>query len=716
MNQSIILLLLWLIPAYQTLAQYHPLPTFKSQWPDEKVEPLAVDSRFENSRAVILDDQLNVSVRGMKDDFIYIYFERKQRIKLQAPVSGQLPFSRILIPESHDPFFDGRNKPARFPIDSLVADYLEVKMVHFAARKILPNESTQEIGFSDEFLRDTIVINERTQTQFRYAFNLHNLQLGDEIEVHYKYEVPYKSNWAFVNSNRIFFNRNYPVQKQRIEITTPRHLATEISGVEPDKVFTQSKRTTRVWKNQNLEGNVAEVGIRPSEDLPHLIYSINIKSPRYNYRHPESGREFTAHYLLSLLRYHERNAFRIRSRALDNSGDWQTHQLKRFIETETLGIPQNRTALRFDKINTVIANDFTLLHDRRLYEGKDMSLEKVGDQVANKEMRESSRYHIYARLIYMLDIQYFTAYMLDSRIGTISDNYTSNIYFNDFSFAVPDENYLNLYFPKKDQFGYEVNEYPFYLAGTPAYLVDIDYLFFDPAFQPLVISLPGALDENYRHSEVRMVLNTTDHTALAKLETELTGQFSTLTRSLYDFGRIDSSINPLYNKKLFWGKEAVYTKTEKTLAGVYAPYRRKYNMEVSLAVAATQDLNSDYALPLNGWFNFVHWPEFDHQPRVLPFYPDFTGNDFVRIMINFDRGVELQNQEELHLSLQNRFGSVMFDVQQTSSNQITITAMHNIISEKVEPDKAHLISALYNGLKSLNEKTVKLNWAANADY
>lgn len=695
--------------------QYYPLPEFSDQWPADTADPIEVLSQFQHHEAVILDDDLRVSVRGRKDEFMHVYFERKQRIKLLAPIQGNIPFSRIVLPESHDPFFDSREMPSGFPVDSITADYLEVRMVHFAARKILPDGSTKSIPFTNQFVKDTIEINQRFQNQFQYNFLLSDLQPGDEIEIHFKYEVPYSTNWLFLNSNRIFFHRNYPVQEQRVEIATPKHLSLELLGTKPDSVYTRSKRTSRIWYNRELAGCIAEKGINPTADLPHIVYSIHTKSPRYHYRHPQTNEWFGSNYVLSLLRYRERDAFWIRNRALDDNGDWQSHRLKQFVLGETDGLPGGEPALRFDKINTVIANDFKFVSDERFYAGKDMSLDKIGDQVTNKEMRESSRYHLYARIINLLGVQYFTAYMLDSRIGTISSQFPSNLYFSDFAFAVPDDKFLNMYFPKKDQFGYEVNEFPFYLAGTSAYLVDIDHLFFNSEFYPIVIGLPGAVEENYRHCDVKLMLNTEKDSAFGKMETELAGQFSTLTRSVYDFGRVDSSINPKYGHRLFWGTDVSYQRAEQALAGVYAPYLRRYNLEIALDSIGEKNADADYSLPLSGWFNFITWPEFDDKPRVLPFYPDFTGNDFVRIMINFDRAVSLQNAEELNVFEENRYGSVSFSVEQTASNQITLTAKHNTVSEQVAPDKISLIYNLYNSVESIEEMAIKLNWAASAD-
>ncbi len=690
-------------------AQYYPLRTFDYDWVEEAPIPLEVQPGLRDYPAVVLKDELKMSVRGQKESYMYVYFERKQRIKIQSFEAGKLPGTYFLLPESHDPFFDNRNYPIDRSFDSIAADYVNVRMMFFAARKILPDSSTQEIDYIDSFMNDEIIIWNQIEKQFRYGFELIDVQPGDEIEVHYKYEVPFRNNWMFFLSQRIFFNGPWPIQQQIVRISSPRYLATLMAGAEPDSVYYRSRRTHRVWIREDLDGSIREPGIRPGSDLPHIIYSLNTNSGRYRIMLQEAKRYYPTNYALKMFQIRERSALWIRTRTLENSHqDWQAEQVKKFISRETDGLPKDQPLLRFDRLHNVLTNDFEFKPDREFYAGRDMSLEKIGDQVSAREMRESSRYQLYARLINRIGIKYFTTYLLDTRIGELSTTYTSSLFFNDYAFALPDDQYLNLYYPKKHRYGYGTNEFPFYLASSPAFLVDIDQLFFDEGYFPQLIRMPSNVDENYRHTTVNMTIDPEANEAYGIIETELAGQFSTLTRSIYDFGILDSTINPQYGRKIFWGQPVDFHNTQSTYATTYAPYTRKYIIDYSLADVGQHTSREDLVIPMVGWFNFVTWPEFDKYPRKLPFYIDFEGNDLIRVLMTFDKAVEIQNPEDLHIQEENRFGSVVFKVEQSAPNQISIEAYYALFGDRVEPDKSYLISELYRAVNQLNEMELKV--------
>lgn len=690
-------------------AQYYPLRAFDHDWGEEVPLPIKVQPDLADYPAVVLKDELRMSVRGQKEWYMYVYFERKQRIKIQSYEEGKLPFTNFLLPESHDPFFDSRNYPIDRSYDSIAADFVNVRMMFFAARKILPDSSTQEIRFTDRFLNGEILIWNQIEKQFRYGFELQGIQPGDEIEVHYKYEVPFWNNWMFFISQRIFFNGPYPIQEQQVKISYPRYLATIMAGVEPESVYNKSRRTHRVWNNKNLDGSVREPGIRPGSDLPHIVYSLNTNSGRYRIRLQEAKRYYPTNYALKVFQIRERNALWIRTRTLQNNHqDGQSQQVKKFIARETDGLPRDQSVLRFNRLHNVLANDFEFKSDMEYFAGRDMSLEKVGDQLSAGEMRESSRYHLYARLINLVGIKYFTTYLLDTRIGELSTDYSSSLFFNDYAFALPDDQFLNLYYPKKTRYGYGPNEFPFYLASSPAFLVDIDQLFFDEGYFPQLISMPSNVDENYRHTTVHVAMDLESLEAHGTIETELAGQFSTLTRSVYDFGVVDSSINPQYGRKIFWGKPVKFHNTTQTFATNYAPYTRKYSSDFTLSEPGNMTSTEDIEIPLKGWFNFVVWPDFDKYPRKLPFYIDFEGNDLIRVQISFNRPIEIRNPEELHFQQENRFGSVVFNVEQTAPDQLLVEAYYSFFGDRVEPEKAHLIATLYNAVEQLDEIVLKV--------
>lgn len=704
------LILFFFLTAGSLSAQFYPLPEFDYSWPEANPYPIPIDEQYSIAPAVVLKDEVSLSVRGRKESFMYMYFERKQRIKIQSLDNGRTPFSEFILPESHDPFYDNRDHPLEKRFDDLAADYLNVQMVYFAARRINPDSTATELKFSDDFQTDKIEIAERFENQFRYIFKLNGIAVGDEFEVVYKYEVPYDFNWLFFSGARIFLNREYPIQQQRIEVAMHKHMSVKFAGAKPDSNFVRKKRRYWVWNNQNLAGCIREPSIRPSLDLPHIIYSLNINSPRFQTRHHHSLQLIPSNYALGMFKYRERNAMWLRRISLEGKErDGQSAQLHAFVRKHTRDIPKDHTILRFDHLHTVIANEFAYLPDDAYFAEKDLSLEKIGDQVSSKVMRETSRYNLYSRLINLLGSIYFTTYILDERIGTLTEHYTANVLFSDFAFAVPYDQYLSVYYPKKDDFGYEPNELPFYLAGTPAFLVDIDRLFFTENYFPDLIQLPGLVEENYRHNVMDANVDIHNKRVAGKMEVELSGQFSTLTRSVYEFGRVDSSINPAYGHRPFWNRPVIYSPAQQTEASVYAPYKRVYNMEFELPGAVRAAEGADYSLSLDGWFNFVTWSDFDADSRVLPFYIDFEGNDFIRLHLNFDQPIEVANPMDFIIREENRFGLVVLEIDQSAPDELILEAQFNIYGDRVEPEKVYLIEELYRAVERMNATQIKIN-------
>lgn len=706
---SQVVLLFFLLPVH---GQYYPLRDFEYTWKETNPTSIPVHARWENHPAVILKDERRLSVRGQKSTHMYVYLERKMRVKLHSRDGERVPFQTFRLPESWDPFYDARNLPLEKRDERLSADYLNVRMVFFAARKILPGGGTVSVDWTDRFDTDRLEIYQRSEVQFRYVFDLLGLAPNDEIEIHFKVEVPYIDNPMLFNYQRIFFHHSYPIQEQRLEVVMPKHNISLITGVKPDSVYTRKRRTSRVWHRHNLSPCVNEPGIRPSLDLPHIVVSLNTQSFRNRTRHYLSDQLLPSDYTYKTLLNRESNAFwlyRVATRRIEL--DAQTKKLKRFIAGHTSDIPDDLNLAKFARLHEVITEDFSFSWDDAYYEERDMSLEKMGSQVERGQMRDISRYNLYAKMINMLGLSYNTAYMMDSRIGTMTIPYHGNVLFSDFSFAIPDDqNMLNFFYPKRNRFGYGPNEFPFYLAGTPAFLVNYVDLHFEDGYFPPLVNLPEMTDENFRQTRLHMEIDTKNRRASGTLDVSLSGQFSTLTRSLFEFGRIDSTINPAYSRIVLDGHDVEWSNLDRTEYNHFAPFGRRYEVDFNWVDAGQALGGNAYELPLSNWFNFVTWRDFDRFPRVLPFYPDFVGWDEFVVHLSFDQPVEILNLDELERTVENDFGEFAVQFTKEHPNEISIRAYHSVIAEQVPANQAVLVSQIYGYIQDLNNASLKLGF------
>ena len=74
-----------------------------------------------------------------------------------------------------------------------------------------------------------------------------------------------------------------------------------------------------------------------------------------------------------------------------------------------------------------------------------------------------------------MGLNYFTAYLADKRTGIISPEYFEPTISNDNLFAVLLKNdNIQFLYPKKERFGYYLNELPFYFEDVTTRLIYLD--------------------------------------------------------------------------------------------------------------------------------------------------------------------------------------------------------------------------------------------------
>jgi hypothetical protein len=695
------------------VGQYYGPAKYDYTWEEKYPNPIELHYEFAEEPLVVLDDVQRVSLRGNKDDLTFVYFERKQRIRIETPEAVE-QVKTLVLPEAFDPYTHARELP--FERQSEVSgEFLNAQIVFFAARKIRPDGGTEALLYTQVMRTKMLNLDKEYHPVFTYNISFIGLEPGDEIEFHYKLEIPFNSNWYWFNSARHFFNNKVPIQRQEVTFEWPQSVACYFGGELPSEEYTENKRMKKVWRKRLLHGNVFEPGIRPDKYLPHIVYSFHVTSLRYNTLHHLSRQLIVNNYRTYVLQRREWVAIRLlRSAERNFILDGQTRKLLRFLKTETAHINSDSLVDRLNHVHSVITNDFDYQWDNLYFLLIDQGLEKAGNQIEDRRLREISRYTMYARLISYLGLNYETAYMLDSRIGQMSKSYWSPMVFNDFAFAVADGGYLNLYFPKKDRFGYEVNEFPFYLAATPALRVNIGDLYFKEDYRPSYIELPSVDPSfNQRSAKITADINSESMVAQGNLQLNLSGQFSTLTRSVYEFGRADSSINPAYARTVFEDLDVVFKKVSSKPADVNNAFASEFVYDFIINDIAQPVANDRLELAFEGWFNFIVWENLDSKKRTLPFYSDFTGGDHFSVELNFDEAVKILNLPVLEQDVQNPYGSFRVSVDQISNNRCTIDAKFVIYADKMEAADVHHVTALYKAIADFSSAKLLLQKQEN---
>lgn len=695
------------------VGQYYGPPKYDYTWEDKYPKPIELHYEFADEPVVVLDDVQRISMRGGKDDMMFVYVERKQRIRIETP-EGVAQAKTMVLPEAFDPYTHARELPIERQSE-VSGEFLNAQMVFIAARKIRSDGGTEALLYTQVMRTKMLNLDREYHPVFTYNFSFIGLEPGDEIEIHYKIEIPYNFNWYWFNSARHFFNTKFPIQRQEVTMEWPQSVACYFGGELPSEEYSENKRMKKVWRKRLLHGNIHEPGIRPDKYLPHIVYSFHVKSPRYLTLHHLSRQLIVNNYRTYVLQKREYSAIRLlRSAERNFILDGQTRKLLRFLSTETAHLPSDSLVDRLNHIHSVITNEFDYQWDNLYFLLIDQGLEKAGNQLEDRRLREISRYNMYARLISYLGLKYQTAYMLDSRIGRMSQSYWSPMVFNDFSFVVADGDYLNLYFPKKDRFGYEVNEFPFYLAATPALRLDIWQLYTNEDYRPDYIEIPS-LDAGYnqRQAKIRATIDVDSGVAQGNFQINLSGQYSTLTRSVYEFGRADSSINPAYARTVFEDLDVVFKPVSSKPADVNNAFASEFVYDFNINDVSQVVESDKFEMYFDGWFNFVVWENFDTKKRTLPFYSDFTGADHFSVELDFNDSVKILNLLELEQDIQNPYGSFRVSVDQTSNNSCTIDATFVIYLDRVEASDVHHVAELYQAIADFSSAKLLLRKGQN---
>ena len=129
-----------------------------------------------------------------------------------------------------------------------------------------------------------------------------NLEPGDILEYHYKYEIPMDVNWMHFNSGRIFHHGDIPKQEYELKLDSHRKLRNTIIGDEWDEKTTEDKVVRHIWKKRNLPAIMDEVASHPHMDLPHIIYKFNENNLSYVFQHPRTGQILPAPFHIYMIK------------------------------------------------------------------------------------------------------------------------------------------------------------------------------------------------------------------------------------------------------------------------------------------------------------------------------------------------------------------------------------------------------------------------------
>jgi hypothetical protein len=675
--------------------------------PNELINDVSISSivHSKNNDVIIINESNTIDIRGGKARFIVFSITKKIKFKVLNS-DGVEKFSKFTLPVTFDPTYI-----SHFPKDRNYTNVFSNLRCNYFKGTI----TTKDGGKKDAEIKKTIdhvkmvMVDKNIYGNYeKYNYQIENLNIGDEVIIEYNYDITYRDNFAKLSSFRIFFNND--IFKENYQLTITHHSDLNINidyknNATPDSINNPGNKKIYYWNKSNLYGCINEEGCRPYLSLPHLIFSI--KPYELLYQIPYSFEEkFIPFYALYSYQ-REKNHFSIAKSIYQGIKTKQFLQIEKFVKTETQDITNDSLGyLKLMKIKNTIVDEFKFENDIDYFKRIDTRDPRMGDYLSKKAIRDISRYDLYVALILKLDLDYFTAYICDKRTGEINNEFFAPMYDSDYIFAVLlKNNSIQYLYPKKSQFGYYLNEIPFYFENTKARLVHIsDYRNYknpiDENFRQII--LPNStLNENIRRINILVKINLDTLSSIFNARIYLSGQYSTLTRGLYQCNHKDETINELYNKKIWKLNDQVEVISQETKVNSKEfPFPTVVNIQYKFNNLL--ETNSDtISLNLKNWFNHVIYNDFDTTYRQLDFYPDFYGKDSYVYYLEFDKNIKLISSFE-RTNIKNEFGELIISVEQIKPNAVKISSYFVITNNKITVDKVKTVKEIYDNIQKMN--------------
>lgn len=679
--------------------QYRNFITTPYHW-DHTFEMIEVEEGNENFNAIALKEENRFVVHGRKEQFMNLYFEQRGMIKYQNQ-EGIFKHNAFLLPLALDPLHEQQYLDIE---DKAYAPYFNVEVLFFAGRILKSNGDVEQAIFRYAFPDKLRIINEQFERVFMYYVQVTNLEQGDVLEYHFKYEIPYDVNWMHFNSGRIFHHGELHKQNYSLQIEHPRNLRCSFYGESPNTVWEDERMLKQQWTKKNLSPLIKEPGSRPHMEIAHIEYKINQNNFKYVYSHPRTSQILATKFYNYVARLRQQDDFWFRRVARRNFVlDKQGQLFRTWMDNLTEGKENSLGKLK--AVNADIARNFQFYDDRAYYALLDFGLERMGEFTQGRRLRDISRHNLYTKIMNRVGFDnYKVLYLLDKRVGRLGADYPSNLYFNERLFYSNDslEAYL---LPKRTRMGYEVNELPFYFQNTQAFGYTLDQMFEDGINEFLMDSIRVFSEKNNRRSDVIAHVNIQKNHIDFQADLSLQGQWSTLTRGAYLYNQIDSTINPNYAFRLFEIEGDVQLERIEQIN--FVP-EDEFKMDLKIEYGSKRVMRKQgdvYSIPIEGMLNYVLWDDMNFEPRFTDFYADFSFDDAFEYVFQFNEKVLLE--EPIEQLIENESGEFYFKIIQKSENAIQLISHWNLKENIISKEEIVQLEEFYSAIEDLNWKEVK---------
>lgn len=667
-----------------------------------------IDSLQLNHQGIhIISEENHITIHGSTD--ILIQFNKKVRYKIWNS-AGLKRLKKYSLPEIHDPTFI-RHAPKKRNLQDL---YSSLKVKSFTAHKIKVNGDKLPIQLNENVENVEMVLGDRYETFKRFNYELQSLQSGDLVEISYEYTIPFQENSLDFLSYRYFFNGDYFKEKFNLSLSHKKGVKVDVytaNNAKYDSSFIDQNIKVYQWERSQLPGNIHEENARPYMELPYII--IGVQPSELTYRVPNSAvDEFIPKYsIYAALR--ERNDLDM-IRAIDNGVKLKDFNLiNRFYEQHTTDLAFDTTQLnKLRNLKRLIAEDFEFEDDVSFFRRENNYDKKIGAHLNEFVLGDRSRYEAYVALVRTMKFEYFTAYVSDNRSGITDDKFLKSMQCCDYMIApILKDGTIHYILPKNQNFGYYLDELPFYYENTLVRLVHMgDYSAYKEKISNELrqIKLPLSLPkDNLRRANVLAQVNLNSNIIDFQAIVDLSGQFSTMTRGVYENkGYYDPTINPLYHKKLWEvDSSAIVSHSEWLSKNDVSPFKAKLRLNYQ-AKKLLRPEKDTIQIPIRTLFDHIMPSQICKFERSTAYYSDFIGADTYTYVFTFDKNIQLLNDKQLKIS--NDFGEYIFSLEQLSDQSIKLTTYLMKLQYKTPVNQFEQLCEIHEAIEQSKKLSIQL--------
>ena len=346
----------------------------------------SMDERFQSEDAVALHEYNRLRVYKSNPLYMTLVFEKKARIRYNN-IKGIEEHSRFVLPESFDRSYDYHDVAITNRKNKLRPQYFDVEVEFFAARIIRPDGSVLDAAVEDSVAMDRLKYGVKYHDTWSFVFDVAGMEPGDELEVHYKYTVPYDVNWFRFNRNRVFFHGVLPKQSFQFEFRANVKQDLFVHSESRYALVKDNDVHTYTWNYEHMPGCTDEVNSRLYMDLPYFIYGLSQSNLRYRYTHNLSYERLDLPYWTYILKLRENRALWLRRVAKKRIPDKQNKKVKDFMAEVTAKGNYGNLIDKAVELHEYIVDEFDYVEDDAWFDDHHGGLQKMGDHVEDEKLQ-----------------------------------------------------------------------------------------------------------------------------------------------------------------------------------------------------------------------------------------------------------------------------------------------------------------------------------------